>query len=293
MKRTALGRGLDALIPGAPASEHEDAAAKDPGHVAIKEIPIDRITPNPDQPRRSFDSVKLAELAESIKEQGVIQPVVLRQVNDTYQLIVGERRFKAVEKLGWEKIPSLVLESVSNETAMELALIENLQREDLDPIEEAGAYNRLMTECSLSQADVAARIGKERSSVANSLRLLTLSEKIQKMLIDGSITAGHGRALLAVPVQSEREALAERAAKSGMSVRELEKSVYADKSPRKTKGPKEKSAQIVSIEESLKRKLATRVTITRKRKGGKITIEYYSADELNRLLEIFGVLESI
>jgi ParB family chromosome partitioning protein len=293
MKRTALGRGLDALIPGVPASENEDAAAEDQGRAAIREIPVDRITPNPHQPRRSFDPVRLAELAESIKEQGVIQPVVLRQVDDTYQLIVGERRLRAVEKLGWEKIPSLVLESVSNETALELAIIENLQREDLNPVEEASAFNRLMTECSLTQEEVAARVGKERSSVANSLRLLTLSEKIQKMLIDGSITAGHARALLAVPLQSEREELAERAAKSGMSVRELEKSVYSRKTARKTKAAGERSAQILSIEESLKRKLATRVTITKKRKGGKITIEYYSIDELNRILEIFGVLESI
>lgn len=293
MKRTALGRGLDALIPGAPASGHEEEATNDHGRVAIREVPIDRITPNPDQPRRSFDPVRLAELAESIKEQGVIQPVVLRLVDDTYQLIVGERRLRAAEKLGWAKIPSLVLESVSNEAAMELALIENLQREDLNPIEEASAYNKLMTVCSLTQEDVAARVGKERSSVANSLRLLTLSEKIQKMLIDGSITAGHARALLAVPLQSEREELAEKVTKSGMSVRELEKTVYSDKSSRKAKTPRERSAQIISIEESLKRKLATRVTITRKRKGGKITIEYYSTDELNRLLEIFGVLESI
>lgn len=291
MKRPVLGRGLDALIPGA-ASRQDPDTSSDPDRKEIAEIPIGEIAPNPYQPRQVFDSAKLAELAESIKEQGMIQPIVVRPVNDSYEIIVGERRFRAVEKLGWNTIPSIILDSTDNETAMELALIENLQREDLNPVEEATAYNRLMTECSLSQADVAVKVGKDRSSVANSVRLLSLSEEIQNLLIKGDISAGHARALLAVPTSTERDLLAAKIVKDGLSVRELERLVYSEKPSRKSNPPKERPAQIVSIEESLKRKLATRVTLIQKRKGGKITIEYYSNDELNRLLEFFGVLEN-
>lgn len=291
MKRPVLGRGLDALIPGATSRQDPDTSS-DPDRKEIAEIPIGEIAPNPYQPRQVFDSAKLAELAESIKEQGMIQPIVVRPVNDSYEIIVGERRFRAVEKLGWNTIPSIILDSTDNETAMELALIENLQREDLNPVEEATAYNRLMTECSLSQADVAVKVGKDRSSVANSVRLLSLSEEIQNLLIKGNISAGHARALLAVPTSTERDLLAAKIVKDGLSVRELERLVYSEKPSRKSNPPKERPAQIVSIEESLKRKLATRVTLIQKRKGGKITIEYYSNDELNRLLEFFGVLEN-
>lgn len=292
MKRPALGRGLDALIPGAAAAREMNVSAAESGRKFITEIPIDKIAANPNQPRQHFDPVRLAELAESIKEQGVIQPIVVRPIDDSYEIIAGERRLMAVKKLGWSAIPSIVYESTDNETAMELALIENLQREDLNPMEEAGAYHRLMTECSLSQADVALKVGKDRSSVANSLRLLSLSQEIQGLIVKGEITAGHARALLALPLAAEREALARRAAREGLSVRELEKIVYSERSSRKARQPKTKSPQILSIEESLKRKLATRVLITHKRKGGRITIEYYSTDELNRLLEFFGVLEN-
>lgn len=292
MKRSALGRGLDALIPGAADSGKEVPAPDGLGREIIIEIPLEKIVPNPRQPRQAFDPVKLAELGESIKEQGVIQPIVVRKKNDTFELIAGQRRFRAAEKLGWKLIPAIVLGSIDDETAMELALIENLQREDLNPIEEAAAFNRLMTECSLSQADVAAKVGKDRSSVANSLRLLSLSDGIRKLVIKGKISAGHARALLAVPGTEDRETLAAKAAEEGMSVRELERLVYSERPRRRERHLKERPAQIVSIEESLKRKLATRVTVLQKRKGGKITIEYYSDDELNRLLEFFGVLES-
>lgn len=292
MKKPVLGRGLDALIPGAASQQEFKGTSSDPGRKEITEIPIGEIAPNPFQPRQVFDLAKLAELAESIKEQGMIQPIVVRPVNDSYEIIAGERRFRAVEKLGWNTIPSIILDSTDNETAMELALIENLQREDLNPIEEATAFNHLMTKCSLSQADVAVKVGKDRSSVANSVRLLSLSEEIQNLLIKGDISAGHARALLAVPTSTERDLLAAKIVKNGLSVRELEKLVYSKKPARKSNRPRERPAQIVSIEESLKRKLATRVTLIQKRKGGKITIEYYSNDELNRLLEFFGVLEN-
>ncbi len=239
MKRPVLGRGLDALIPGATSRQDPDTSS-DPDRKEIAEIPIGEIAPNPYQPRQVFDSAKLAELAESIKEQGMIQPIVVRPVNDSYEIIVGERRFRAVEKLGWNTIPSIILDSTDNETAMELALIENLQREDLNPVEEATAYNRLMTECSLSQADVAVKVGKDRSSVANSVRLLSLSEEIQNLLIKGNISAGHARALLAVPTSTERDLLAAKIVKDGLSVRELERLVYSEKPSRKSNPPKER-----------------------------------------------------
>lgn len=290
MKRLALGRGLEALIPDASGTDERDVTI-DTSKNLVYDVPMARIKAGPFQPRRAFDSEALAELAESIKERGMIQPVVVRAVNDTFELIAGERRLRAAEKLGWESIPSLVLDAVDNEAVMEIALIENLQREDLNPIEEASAFHRLMSECNLSQADVAARVGRDRSSVANSLRLLSLPEKIQGMLIEGSLTSGHARALLAVAGDSEKIDLALKTLKENLSVRQLEKIVYRDDKVARTRKPKSRPAQIASIEESLKRKLGTRVIITRKRKGGKITIEYYSDDELNRLLEFFGVME--
>jgi ParB family chromosome partitioning protein len=292
MKRLALGKGLEALIPGATDAGEKNVTSDSAGQGAILEIPIDKISASPFQSRRAFDPGKLAELAESIKERGVIQPVVVRPVNDTYELIAGERRLRAVQKLGWSAIPAVIIETADKETAIELALIENLQREDLNPIEEASGYHRLITECNLSQSDVAARVGKDRSSVANAVRLLSLPDELQKMLIDGSLSAGHARALLAVPADSEKISLAHRAAKEDLSVRHLERLVYADRTIRRQRSPRQRPAQIASLEESLKRKLATRVTITQRRKGGKITIEYYSVDELNRLLEFFGVMES-
>ena len=290
MKRIALGKGLEALIPGASSQENET-----PGDETTKnifDIPIAKIKPNRFQPRQLFDPARLAELVESIKESGLIQPLVVRKSGDIYELIVGERRLKAIEKLGWETAPAVIIDSPSNRTVMELAIIENIQREDLNPIEEANAYYRLITECNISQAEVAAKVGRDRSSVANSIRLLSLPDKVKALIVDGKISAGHARALLAIDNDEEKIALAEKFAEDGLSVRELEKLVYSDKPRKKDKKTTLKSPQIESIEESLKRKFATRVSVNQKRKGGKIIIEYYSNDELNRLLELFGVLEN-
>jgi len=290
MKRIALGKGLEALIPGATASENVTTDVK--LSKSIVDLPLDRIRPNPFQPRQVFDPGRLAELVESIKESGLIQPLVVRKVDEEYELIVGERRLKALEKLDWVTAPSLVIDAVSNEAVMEMALIENIQREDLNPIEEASAYYRLITECNISQADVAAKVGKDRSSVANSIRLLSLPDRVKEFLINGKLSAGHARALLAIDNDDEKIALAEKFVAEGLPVRELERLVYTDKPRRKPKKETSKSAQVESIEESLKRKFATKVSINQKRKGGRIVIEYYSDDELNRLLEMFGVLEN-
>jgi len=286
MKRSVLGKGLGALIPGASEADTKEAAN------VVTNIPLDKIKPNRFQPRVDFDSNKQAELVESIKESGLIQPITVRKTEGHYEILVGERRFRAIEKLGWETIPAMVHDSVTNETAMKMALIENVQRDDLNPIEEAGAYSRLITEFNLTQADVAAKVGKDRTSVANLIRLLSLSDSIKKLIIEGKLSAGHARALLAVTIESERDTLANKIVKDKLSVRELEKLVYANKPKNKITKTKDRPAQIVALEDSLKRKLATKVTITHKRKGGKITIEYYSDDELNRLLEVLGVLES-
>jgi ParB family chromosome partitioning protein len=286
MKRSALGKGLEALIPGASEVDSKETAG------VVTNIPLDKIKPNRFQPRKDFDSNKQAELVESIKEGGLIQPIIVRKTEGYYEILVGERRFKAIEKLGWETIPVIIHDSVDNETAMKMALIENIQREDLNPIEEANAYNRLLSEFNLTQADVAAKVGKDRTSVTNSIRLLSLNDSIKNLIIDGKLSAGHGRALLAVTIENERDILAKQAVKDGLSVRELEKLAYSNKPKNKTVKLKERPAQIVALEDSLKRKLATKVTIAHKRKGGKITIEYYSDDELNRLLEVLGILES-
>ena len=175
---------------------------------------------------------------------------------------------------------------------MEIALIENIQREDLNPLEEAQAYNRLMVECNISQAELAAKVGKDRSSIANSIRLLSLPAEVREMVAEKMLSSGHARTLLAAHTDSEKIALAKRVIAENISVRELEKIVYGNKTKSKSQSPKARPAQIVSIEEALKRKLATKVSLNHKRKGGKIVIEYYSNDELNRLLEVFGVLEN-
>ncbi|HBC45435.1 MAG TPA: hypothetical protein DCZ43_00160, partial [candidate division Zixibacteria bacterium] len=282
MKRV-LGKGLEALIPGAGA---EETIVSEPvsGLSLVREIDLGSIKPSPFQPRVTFDNVRLYELAQSIEARGVIQPIVVRPVGEKFELIVGERRFRAMEMLGRATIPAIVIDTISNEEAMELTLIENIQREDLNPVEEASAYYRLMTDCNLSQTDVATRVGKERSSIANSIRLLSLPKEILDLLCENKLSAGHARALLAIPSDSDRIAMAGRTVIEDLSVRDLEKIVYADKSQRIASRPKPRSPQLISIEENLKRQLGTKVILTQRRKGGQITIEYYSNEELERLL---------
>jgi len=287
MKRV-LGKGLEALIPGAGA---EETIVSEPvsGLSLVREIDLGSIKPSPFQPRVTFDNVRLYELAQSIEARGVIQPIVVRPVGEKFELIVGERRFRAMEMLGRATIPAIVIDTISNEEAMELTLIENIQREDLNPVEEANAYYRLMTDCNLSQTDVATRVGKERSSIANSIRLLSLPKEILDLLCENKLSAGHARALLAIPSDSDRIAMAGRTVIEDLSVRDLEKIVYADKSQRIASRPKPRSPQVISIEENLKRQLGTKVILTQRRKGGQITIEYYSNEELERLLQLLGV----
>jgi ParB family transcriptional regulator, chromosome partitioning protein len=289
MKRV-LGKGLEALIPGAGSDER--GVTESPKLNVIHDLPLEKIKASPFQPRTNFDRASLDELSQSIGERGVIQPVVVRPVGDVYELIAGERRFRAVELLGKKTIPAIIYDTISNQEVMELALIENIQRQDLNPIEEASAYHRLMTECSLSQNDIAARVGKERSSIANAIRLLSLPDEIKEMISEGKISAGHARAILAVTSDVEKIALAQRTALEGLSVRELEKLVYTDKTRKKAHRTKLRSAQVVALEEELKKALGTKVILNQRRRGGRITIEYYSNDELDRLLDLFGIKDN-
>jgi ParB family chromosome partitioning protein len=306
--KKVLGRGLEALIPTGAASatgaagvmgtmdaSYNKADVTDLSNPnVIREIPIARIKPSPFQPRLKFDEAGLNELAQSIETRGVIQPVVVRAAGDSYELIVGERRLRAVERLGRPTIPAVVFDGISNEEAMELTLIENIQREDLNPIEEARAYYRLMTECNLTQEVVAAKVGKNRATVGNAVRLLSLPEEILQMIYAGSLSAGHARALLAVAGDAEKIALAQKVIAGIMSVRDLERAVYSEKSEeggrRVSLGKgKIRPVEVVALEDKLKRVLGTKVQLTLRRKGGRIMIEYYSNDELDRLLGMFGV----
>lgn len=287
MKRV-LGKGLEALIPTADTGEPKSAVETSTSTNDIHEIPIAKVKPSPFQPRVTFDPARLSELAQSISTRGVIQPIAVRARDGGYELIVGERRLRAMELLGRTMIPAIVYDILSNEEAMELTLIENIQRENLNPIEEASAYHRLLTEFNLSQADLAARVGKERSSISNAIRLLSLPSEIQELISGGKISAGHARALLTLATDSEKITMAQRVVAQEMSVRDLEKLVYADKPTRRTSRIRLRSAQVQALEEELKKKLGTKVMLTQRKKGGRITIEYYSNDELERLLAFFG-----
>ena len=221
--RKALGKGLGALIPGAGAQSDRQP----PGPREYFQCPVDRIAPDPDQPRRNFDKESLAQLVESIKEQGVIQPLIVRRLRDGYELIAGERRWRAAQMAGLREVPVVIKEATEKE-AFEMALVENIQREDLNPIEEAEAYSRLVEDFGYSQAELAARIGKDRSTVSNSMRLLGLPNDVRAMVLDGDLTEGHGRAVLQAGTPQAICALARTVAAKGLSVRETERRARAE-----------------------------------------------------------------
>lgn len=276
VKRKALGRGLEALIPG--------ASAVSPGFSpsSIVQIALDRVRPNRFQPRQHFAEAELEELAQSIRQQGLLQPVVVRPVDGGYELVAGERRFRAAQRAGLAEIPAVVRE-VDDRAALELALVENLQRTDLDPIEEARAYERLRTEFGLTQEEIAARVGKHRSTIANTVRLLRLPEEIQREIAAGRLTAGHARALLAVDSPEEQRRLAREFLQQGVSVRDAER--RSQPARRRTLEPDWRA-----VEDRLRRLLDTKVRLVARRNGsGKLEIEYYSIDQLNRLLARLGL----
>jgi len=273
-RRRALGRGLGALIP-AEVYPRSGSGQEDEQERAV---PIDSITPNPYQPRETFADEKLEELATSIREKGMLQPLLVRRTAEGYELIAGERRFRAARRAGLRQVPVTVREADAHE-ALELALIENLQREDLNPLEEARAYQRLVDEFGLTQEEVSRTIGKNRSTITNSLRLLQLPEEIRVRIAEGSLSAGHARSLLALSSSAEQVKLAREVRAKKLSVRETERLV------RKHSSPGNGDLDRLAVETQLTQALGTRVRL-RQRKGGagRIEIEFYSLAELNGLI---------
>jgi len=301
-KKSVLGRGLSALIPKAPMKEvsvRHDEVGSDTGGVGIMaRILIDQVRPNPFQPRTEFDPEALAGLTRSIIEKGVIQPVTVRRVEGGYQLVTGERRLRAAQNAGLPEIPAYIIAVESDEEMLELALIENIQRETLNPIEIAYAYKRLIDECHLTQEEVADKVGKDRTTVTNFIRLLKLPPEIQVGLRKNQLSMGHARALINIPTESMQLRLYQKIVESGMSVRKVELlAKSAGKGP-ESKGrrtaTREVSASVQSLEEKLRQTLGTKVLVREKDQGrGEIVIEYYSLDDLDRLLDLFASLEKL
>lgn len=278
MTKKGLGKGLGALIPMIEEKDEKN----------IQEIDIDEIKPNERQPRKAFDEEKIKELASSIKEHGIIQPVILRKIKSGYELVAGERRWRAARLAGVKKIPAVV-KDLTDAEVMQIALIENLQREDLTPLEEAMAYKRLMEEFGMTQEELASRIGKSRSQIANMVRLLSLEEEIQVMINQGKITAGHARALLAVEDSKERIKIAKKIAEEKISVRETEelaKTISLKSGKRTKKEQEEINPALIHVTEQLQRALGTKVRIKGSERRGRIEIDFYSEDELERILEV-------
>ena len=280
-KKVVLGRGLGALIPQ---KSTEAPAPAGPAPTGLLEVPIDQITPNPYQPRKSFNDASIEELARSIREHGIVQPLVVTRAGDRFKLIAGERRYRAAQKAGLATVPVVVKEMLAEGDALQIALIENIQREDLNPIEEAHAYHQLHEEFGLTQEEISKRVGKERSTVANFLRLLKLPDAVKKLLASGQLSMGHARALLAVDSAKKQEQLAERVVKRGLSVRQTEV-LAADTAPKPEKKEKEKDVFTRDAEERLTRALRTKVEIDRKRRGGVIRVRFASEDDLIRIYD--------
>jgi ParB family chromosome partitioning protein len=281
-QKKALGRGLGALIPTrTPEPAPPPAAA--PGGLAY--VPIEAISPNPYQPRKTFNEASIEELARSVREHGIVQPLVVTRIGDNkYRLIAGERRFRAAQKAGLDSIPVVIKETLADSDVLQVALIENIQREDLNPIEEAYAYHQLHEEFGLTQEEISKRVGKERSTVANFLRLLRLPDAVKKLLASGQLSMGHARAILAVDSAKKQEQLAERVVKRNLNVRQTEM-LAAERSPKPEAPEKEKDIFTRDAEEKLTRTLRSKVEIDRKRRGGVIHVRFGSEDELIRLVD--------
>ncbi|HEV3349179.1 MAG TPA: ParB/RepB/Spo0J family partition protein [Methylomirabilota bacterium] len=277
-RQHGLGRGLGALLssPG-PASSAEPSTV---------ELPVDAIMPNPKQPRKDFDDKALRDLSESLKQSGLLQPVVVRRVGEGYQLVVGERRWRAAKMAGIERIPAVVREA-SDAQSLELALVENLLREDLNPMEEAEAYQRLLAEFAWTQEDLAQRVARDRSSIANCLRLLKLPDVIQADLRSGRLTMGHARALLSLDSPAEQLRLREEILTHSWSVRATEQGVQA-KRTQPTRRVLRRSAELAAVEDALRVALATRVRIVGNERAGRIEVSYSSREELDRLTELIS-----
>ncbi|MFQ5789685.1 MAG: ParB/RepB/Spo0J family partition protein [Acidobacteriota bacterium] len=295
MKRKVLGKGLAALLPEAPELTASRAGridrAEGGGPSWAEEVDVARIDPNPFQPRQRLERGKIQELARSLARKGVMQPLVVRRVGSRYQLVAGERRWRAARLAGLARVPVVVRE-VREEELLELALIENIQREDLNPIEEAAAYRRMVSELGLSQEQIAERVGKDRSTVANLVRLLRLPTLVRDMIARGKLSPGHARPLLALPGTDAQIRIARQVERRGLSARDVERRVRAVVgASHKKAGTSEKKlppsdANTRAAEERLRAALGTRVRIHRRGKSGCLEIEFYSEDDLNRLYEL-------
>ena len=281
VQKKALGRGLGALIPSRPPAE----AATAPQSAGLANVPIEQISPNPYQPRKAFNDASIEDLARSVREHGIIQPLVVARTGDhRYRLIAGERRFRAAQKAGLSVVPVVVKETLTDSDTLQIALIENIQREDLNPIEEAYAYHQLHEEFGLTQEEISKRVGKERSTVANFVRLLRLPDPVKKLLASGQLSMGHARAILAVDSPKKQEQLAERVVKRNLNVRQTEM-LAAESSPKAAEPEKEKDVFTRDAEERLQRTLRCKVEIDRKRRGGVIHVRFTSEEELIRLVD--------
>ncbi len=281
MARSVLGKGLEALIP----KSVEDAVASN-----LSEIEITAIKPTLQQARKSFDETKLEELAASIKEKGIIQPLLVKKLEDGYQIIAGERRYRAAIKAGLSKVPAIILEKVSERELLELSLIENLQREDLNPIEEALGYRTLMGQFNLTQELIAQRIGKDRSVIANKMRLLNLAPSVKELLASDKINEGHARVLLSVSEEKTQVDLANKIVNLDLSVRQLEDLIsLKPKTKIIFKKGKEISPQMQSVEKALQEFFSTKVRIVQTRKKRRIEISFYNDEDLNRILELLKI----
>ena len=301
-KKGGLGRGLDALfadsVPVSRGAEARISAAtgtapsenKDDGAESVKYISIHDVRPNANQPRKTFDEEKIAELAASIRENGIIQPLIVRKKGKTYEIVAGERRWRASVKAELKEVPCIIRD-IDDEQNMLLAIVENMQREDLNPLEEAEGLNQMIATYGLTQEQVSKSVGKSRPYIANSLRLLKLPDDIKALISEGTLSAGHGRALLSVEDEERQKKLTEMILKDGLSVRETER--LASEEPaakRKKAGRKPKDPDVAKVEADLKEALGTRVSIRKTGRKGKIEIEFFSRDELERLIEM---LESL
>lgn len=296
VKRGGLGKGLDSLIPDTGKVAEKEKKVKFVEKVVEKvvekpteiKLKINEVEPNRNQPRQKFDEEALQELAESIRQFGVLQPLIVQKRKDYYEIIAGERRWRAAKLAGLKEVP-VVIRDMSEQEIMEISLIENIQRENLNPIEEAAAYKKLLEEFGLKQEEVAERVAKSRTAVTNSMRLLKLDERVQQMVIDGMLTTGHARALLAIEDPEVQFQTAVRVYNEKMSVRDVEKLVKNQdrKTPEKKQEDPQQQAVFHDLEERMKLALGTKVSINRKdQKKGKIEIEYYSMEDLERLMDI-------
>lgn len=293
VKRKGLGKGLDSLIPenkSAKVSSSESKKTEETAELKSGEqmMKINMVEPNRDQPRRNFEEDALLELADSIKQYGVLQPLIVRKRNDYYEIIAGERRWRAAKMAGVKEVP-VIIKEYNEQEILEIALIENIQRENLNPIEEAMAFKKLLEEFNLKQDEVAERVSKSRTAVTNSMRLLKLDQRVQQMIIDDMISTGHARALLAIDDPEQQYVLANRIFDEKLSVRETEKLIKEIKNPKKQKEKKiiENAFIYEDIEDKMKQVLGTKVHVASKGKGkGKIEIEYYSDKELERMFDI-------